>query len=327
MPRTTVVSVTFNSAETVGEMVDSLRPAIARGVVALVLVDNASRDDTPSRIDAWQREGLARAVHAGSNIGFGRGCNLGVRHADTEFVLLLNPDARIEPEGVLALERILDDEPDAAVVAPGIERPDGSLQPVGALPTLASMILERTRLQRPFLGAARPDRAGPPIATRWVSGAAFMVRRAVFESLGGFDPRFFLYFEESDLFRRILRAGHRVLAAGSVVCPHIGGHSAGTVASGRIAGSIAEHFIRSRNYYARKHFGVLPMAIADLAFATTLMLRGTLTRNPNDSAAWRARRTVPLFAMPASPHDPALGVARPAIDDRRRPAIATSDAA
>jgi len=298
MPRTTVVTVTYNSAETIGPMLESLRPAHAAGLVEIVIVDNASKDATLAALAPYEREGLVRLVHAEGNTGFGRGCNLGASHATTDFVLFLNPDARMDAVSIGALEAALDADPAAAVAAPAIERPDHTIQPIGMLPTGLSLIFERTRLHRVFLRPQRLERDQPSVRTRWVSGAVFMVCRETFNSLGGFDPRFFLYYEESDLFRRLLRRGHHILATGQAICHHIGGHSADSVQAGRIAGSIAEHFIRSRNYYARKHFGPVVMWLADAAFYTTLMLRGTLTCNPHDRATWKARKAFGLFVMP-----------------------------
>ncbi len=299
MARTTVVTVPYNSAETIGPMLDALRAAHASNLVEIVIVDNASRDNTLDALAPYQREGMLRLIPAGGNIGFGRGCNLGASHATTDFILFLNPDARLDTHSIRALEAALDADPLAAVVAPAIERPDHTIQPIGALPTSLSLILERTRLHRAVLRPQRLAHGDPSTRTRWVSGAVFMVRRQAFDALSGFDPRFFLYYEESDLFRRLLKRKHTILATGKAVCHHIGGHSADSVQAGRIAGSIAEHFLKSRNYYARKHFGWPIMALADLAFYTTLMLRGTLSKNPHDRAAWLARKAVPLFALPA----------------------------
>lgn len=299
MPRTTVVTVTYNSADTIGPMLDALRPAHAAGLVEIVIVDNASKDATLDALAPYEREGLIRVVHAGGNIGFGRGCNLGASHATTDFILFLNPDARMDTVSIGALEAALDADPSAAVAAPAIERPDHSIQPIGMLPTRCSLIFERTRLHRAFLCPQRLAKDQPAVRTRWVSGAVFMVCRETFNSLNGFDPRFFLYYEESDLFRRLLKRGHHILATGQATCHHIGGHSADSVQAGRIAGSIAEHFIRSRNYFARKHFGPMIMWLADAAFYTTLMLRGTLSRNPHDRAAWKARKLFGLCIQPA----------------------------
>ena len=309
MPRTTVVTVLYNSADTIGPLLESLRPAHAAGAIDIVLVDNQSRDATLDAVVPFKREGLVRLVHAGANIGFGRGCNLGAAHAADasnravgdpapEFFLFLNPDARLDADAIATLEQALDANPKAAIAAPAIERPDRTLQPVGMLPSRRSLILERTPLHSLVVCGQRPTPDADPAATTWVSGAAFMVRREAFEQVGGFDPRFFLYFEESDLFRRLSKAGHAILICPRARCPHIGGHSTESVESGRISGSIAEHFIRSRNGYARKHFGWLVMAMADLAFAATLWCRATFSRTSQARATWRARRPCGLFRVP-----------------------------
>lgn len=312
MARTTVVTVTYNSEATIAHMLEALRAARAAGKIEIVVVDNASSDETLASLAPYEDGGLVRVLSAGGNIGFGRACNLGASAATTEFVLFLNPDARLEAEDLARLEAVLDAHASAAVAAPVIELPDGSIQPVGAMPSWLGLALDRTPLHPIAHRTLRVPRDAEPIETTWVSGAAFLIRRAAFEAVGGFDPRFFLYYEESDLFRRLSRKKHQILACGNTRCTHIGGHSASTVQAGRISGAIANHFIRSRNHYARKNFGTLAMAAADLAFAATLMVRATLVRSPADRAAWRARRGVPMLALPAHPPtDPAQSTAGP----------------
>lgn len=301
MARTTVVTVTYNSSQTIGPMLDALRPAVAAGLIQIVVVDNASRDDTLGVLAPFERDALCRVVRAGGNIGFGRGCNLGATRASTEFVLFLNPDARLEPEAIRSLEAALDADPGADVAAPAIEQPDHTLQPVGVLPTPLGMMFERSPLHRVLIRPRRPVPGGPAAPTNWVSGAAFLVRRSAFDAIGGFDPRFFLYFEESDLFRRLRRRGRRILVVPRALCPHIGGHSAQTVQAGRISGSIATHYIASRNYYAAKHFGRPVMWLADLGFFTWIWLHGVLRSKPEDRATWHARRGVGLFILPGPP--------------------------
>jgi GT2 family glycosyltransferase len=324
MARTTVVTVTYNSQDTIGAMLEALRPARAAGVIEIVIVDNASRDGTLAALAPYERDGVCRVVSAGGNIGFGRGCNLGAAHAHTEFVLFLNPDARLEPEAIHALEQALDDHPDVDVAAPAIQEEDGQHQPVGALPSALGLIFERSPLHNRFFGSSRPTPGAGPSPTTWVSGAAFMCRREAFNALGGFDPRFFLYYEESDLFRRLLKRGRRILVVPRAICHHIGGHSAQTVQAGRIGICIAEHFIRSRNWYARKHFGAPVMWAADLAFFLTLWFRAVTSPRPADRVTWQARRGVGLFVLPSKPPSTPAGGDHPTSPGR--PGVPVSDA-
>src|SRR4051812_13334653 len=186
-----VVVVAFESAGTIDRCVRSVigDPAVA----SVVVVDNASPDDSA----AVARAAGAEVVHAGGNRGFGAGCNIGAGAGSAPFVLFLNPDAEVARGTAAGLAGHLAASPRTAAV--GSEVIDGAGRPqpsrrrspsVGRAPFepgLAARLDERHYRRR---GTAHVD---------WVSGACFMVRRAAFEAVAGFDERFFLYSEETDL--------------------------------------------------------------------------------------------------------------------------------
>jgi GT2 family glycosyltransferase len=195
----------------------------------IVVVDN-SDDDAH-----WQalREALpegARAVRAEGNLGFGRGCNLAMRHTDAPLLMLVNPDARLRPGCAGALRAAMAAEPRLAAVAPRQFLDDACawMLPPAWLPTaLRAWVAERTMREpalRPrWARAARAEslrcwRADAPLRQRALSGAVMMVRRAALEAsrtLPGelFDPRYFMYFEDADLCLRLRREGWRLALA------------------------------------------------------------------------------------------------------------------
>ena len=221
----------------------------------LVVVDNASGDDVADRL---RREvPAARVVREAANRGFGAACNRGARDTSPSrpYLLFLNSDAYVRSGAVEALVSALDGNPAAAVAAPRLRNPDGSLQPsIQRFPSPWRVFCESAGLaflsggRPPFSGhsATREDHEGSR-AVEAVKGAALLVRRSDFESAGGFDEEFFLYAEETDLLARFRRAGRRLLFEPRAEVVHEGGVSAGDRYFGELHASLGR--------YAAKHHG------------------------------------------------------------------------
>lgn len=280
-PRTTAIIVTFNSLATIDRALEGVREAFDAGELRVIVVDNASSDGSAEhvrRIHPW-----VQVVDSPGNVGFGRGCNLGVRHATTPYVLLLNPDAVLDRAGLEVLVRFMDDHPDCGAVGPAIKYPDGTLQHAGGLITPLGLVREALS-RRPGGGRRAIVPGGEPFPTDWLCGAVFMTRLSLYRRLGGMDSRFFLYFEETDLCRRILRSGNSLWAAGRCIARHDGGSSAQSAGDLMDNGCLPEHFYPSRFYFLSKHYGFVRAALAEaLAFVITFvpaMVRGVLRRRP-----------------------------------------------
>ena len=215
------VIVNYNARDHLLECVRSLR---AEGVGEIVVVDNASGDGSAAALAA--ADPAARLLATGSNLGFGTAANRGAAAATGHHLLILNPDAVVEPGTVKVLVEALDRDDAVAIVGPRIENPDGSVYPsVRTFPSLGDA------LGHAFVGFVRPsnrwtrrykmldwDHASPRDVD-WVSGTCMAVRRRAFEELGGFDESYFMYVEDVDLCWRAARGGWRVVyePAGRVV--------------------------------------------------------------------------------------------------------------
>ncbi|WP_037296289.1 glycosyltransferase family 2 protein [Roseobacter sp. AzwK-3b] len=229
--RVTVVTVAHNSLAVLPKMLAS----VPLGSTAIV-VDNASRD-AAALADLAQAHG-AQLIRNEDNRGFGPACNIGAAEAQSEFVLFLNPDARLGDGAIEALVTAADAHPMAVAFNPAIT--DGKGRPY----------FKRGSV---LLPASARLPAGWPDADREVpvlTGAAFFVRRAAFEAVGGFDPAIFLYHEDDDLALRLKTVGSLMFVHGARVT-HDAGNS--TVRSPASAAFKAFHMGRSRVYAARKH--------------------------------------------------------------------------
>lgn len=298
----TGVIVTYRSSKTIRECLAAARRCAQAGLMEVVVVDNASPDDTR---DILAREsGFARVILGDANIGFGRGCNVGLQAAASELVIFINPDAIVEPDAIRTIVKFMQDHPACAIAGPSISRDDGpGNQHVGGLLTPADVVSEALGLRR-TLNKRREMRQGDaPFRTDWVSGAMLIGRTSVLRNLGGFDPRYFLYWEETDLCRRVLDAGHEIWAIPSARVHHVGGVSANEEErddANRVRGCIASHYYQSRYYYLRKHFGAVPAACAEGAELVLLPL-ATIARRllgkPTKAPPLRRWRH-PMFRVP-----------------------------
>lgn len=294
----TAVVVTYNSRAVVADALSSLEESYRGGLLSKCLVvDNDSADGTAELVRTsfpW-----CTLIENRQNVGFGMGCNIGIERATTPHVLLLNPDATLPHSALKRLSAVLEERPRAGAAAPAIQEPDGGLQPCGGLLTPRRLVLEtlgrhdvQTDRRVIFPGA-------PPFRTSWVCGAIVLLRRAMLDQVGRFDPRYFLYFEETDLWMRAQRAGWEIWAVGEAVATHLKNQSAKTTGRRLYAGCIAEHYFRSRFRYLQNHFGWTAAAGAELIELAFMTARAAFhaTRGREIDAYW-TRLGAPIFGAP-----------------------------
>ena len=250
-----VVVVSYGSRATLR---DCVAPLSATAGVRVIVVDNASPDDALDTIADLD----VTVVRAGRNGGFSFGCNLGVAAGDAPYVLLLNPDARLDDGALDALRAVLDADPSAALAAPRILEDDGTPAPsLRRFPRLRTSLGQALFLHRliPAWDELIHDPAAyaVPSAPEWASGACMLVRRSALEQIGSMDERFFLYCEDTDLCRRIWDAGLTVRYTPDAVARHVGGVSGDR-------SSLRSVLTASRIAYARKHHSA-PAAHAEAA--------------------------------------------------------------
>jgi N-acetylglucosaminyl-diphospho-decaprenol L-rhamnosyltransferase len=233
------VAIQLVNYRTRAHLEECLPTVLADAPGALVLVlDNASGDDL-SELAARHPE--VQFVHGERNVGYGAGHNLLAARHDAAALLLLNPDTRfIEPRTV---ERLLEPlERDVHAVGPRLVSATGDWDPRdhGELHGFRARVAQAA-------GTSHYRRREEPVDAAWVSGACCLVAREAFDAVGGFDPEFFLYKEEEDLFLRIRQAGGRVRYQPSVTVRHDGAAvAARDVHMPESAARFADKHIRSR---------------------------------------------------------------------------------
>jgi N-acetylglucosaminyl-diphospho-decaprenol L-rhamnosyltransferase len=232
------VLVSYNSAPDLEGLLDCapLRDSFSR----LIVVDNASTDGSP---EMAERAGV-EVIRRSCNDGFGAAANAGIARTNGSLVALLNPDIRFDRDDVPARLAEHFADPRVGLVAPGLRLPDGLTQDSArVVPTPLDLLLRR---RERFRGAIRPTEA---TAVPWVVGAFMMLRRTAFESIGGFDEHFLLYFEDMDLCVRLTNREWKVLLDPEIVAAHR--HRAASRKS--ILGWSTRQHIRSAIHFYRTH--------------------------------------------------------------------------
>lgn len=285
-PRWAAVVVNYEAGSALVGCVASLLADDSAGCPEVVVVDNGSRDGSADAVRS--RFPDVPVVHPDANLGYGRAANVGIAATRAPVVAVLNPDAIVAAGTAAAVLARFDADGRIAAVGPRLLNPDGSHYPSArSAPSLGDAIghalLGTVAPTNRFTESYRQLDADPDAArdVAWVSGAALWLRRAALDRVGGWDERFFLFFEDVDLCRRLGADGWtiRYEPSGRVT------HSVGGSRARRPLRSIVEHHRAAYQYADKWWHGprrlLLPVAAAFLA------VRGALVAGVARSGARR----------------------------------------
>lgn len=273
MPRVDVVIVAYNSRD---ELRGCVEPLSGSPGVSIFVVDNACPERS---FEVAESLTGVRVIHMPRNGGFAYGCNAGWRAGDADYILFLNPDARLEPSELERLVQVLDTDPGVGVAGPRTLLEDGKLDwTIRRFPSLRSTYAQAIFLHRLAPRAswadevvrdpARYEQLGP---VDWISGACMLVRRSTLERVDGLDEGFLFYVEDIDFCRRVGKAGQAVVFAPEVTCVHEGGRS---LPRARLLPLLAA----SRLRYAKRHRGVVGVTLERVGIGLGEALRTIVGR-------------------------------------------------
>src|SRR6185369_8126202 len=236
------------------------------GLVGIsIVVDNSSSDGSDASVEGDPDFVLIRS---GTNLGFGKACNIGAQCGQSEFLLFLNPDAALHEDTLRKAFEFMQDPANVQVDICGVQLLDEHgrvARSCARFPSAAAFAAHAIGLDRvlPSLGHFMSEwDHGQTNAVEHVIGAFFLVRRSLFEQLGGFDERFFMYLEDVDFSYRAKQFGWLSVYLADVQAFHAGGGTSKEVKARRLFYSL-----RSRLLYACKHFskgGALIVMLATL---------------------------------------------------------------
>jgi len=279
-----LVTVTYSPGEALSALLDSL-PAASSRPVLVVLADNGSTDGSVEV--AADRPGV-QLLRTGSNLGYGGAANAGVAILAPEirWVLVINPDVVLGPGSIDAMLAAADRHPDAGAFGPLITTPDGVVYPSARhLPSIGAGIGHAVFgwwwPTNPWTRRYRQDAAEPVERTAgWLSGSCLLLRREAFAQVDGFDPAYFMYFEDVDLGDRLARAGWSSVYCPSALAVHEGGHS-----TERAPAAMADAHHRSAYRYLSRRYSAPWQAPLRLVLKWGLAGRAFLSRRSAKVAA------------------------------------------
>ncbi len=212
-PEISVVVINYNGQAYLEELLNSLSSQSFQDY-ELILVDNASRDDSLTTVRALRPD--CRTLEQETNLGFSRAANLGARLGAGRFLAFLNPDLKLHPDWLRELLHGADSDPRIAAVASKLllYQDPARLNGVGGMMNSLGYTWDR--------GMFETDRGqyDQPQEVLFASAGAALFRRSAFLEAGGFDERFFMYHEDVDLCWRLWLLGHRVVTAPKAVALH-----------------------------------------------------------------------------------------------------------
>lgn len=283
---TAIITVTYNCEDFIEDFLSALKGNLQSIAprAKLFVVDNASSDRTVDVIRRFvEAEGLQERVvllPQDTNLGFGTGCNVGADAAhelEPEYYWFLNPDTRVFPETQTELIKFFRLNPAADFVGSQLVNEHQQARPSAfRFPSVVSEFCRTLRLgvvDRLFpRGQIAIPVSNKPHRADWLTGASFMVKSGVFHRLGGFDPAYFLYFEEVDLFLRAKQQGFTCWFNPESKVYHYAGASTGISSSRKATKPRPQYWFDSRRYFYCKNHGQAYFALCDLAAMLGLSL-------------------------------------------------------
>ncbi|MBM3310488.1 MAG: glycosyltransferase family 2 protein, partial [Candidatus Aminicenantes bacterium] len=284
-PRVSAILVNYNDGPHLEACLEAVRASAPSGA-EIILVDNASTDGSADR--AAGRFPEVRLLRNPANVGFARANNRAVGESRGEFLLFLNTDAVLAPGAVEALLEEADKDARVGAAGPALVHSPGRYQvSFGRRVNFPSQFLQKMvvnpyrKAQLRF--ARKPRRVG------WLSAACLLCRREAFTGAGGFDERFFIYFEDIDLCLRMRKAGWKLLYVPAAAVVHKGG---ATTAPRRRSSRL--EYRRSQVAFYEKHNSRASLVLLR-AYVRAVLAFGRLTgsfRGPEGSGLWRDYRAL-----------------------------------
>ena len=255
MNKISIIIVSYNVRSYLSNSIDSILKSSIKNI-ELIIVDNNSFDDTVEYIS--QNYPSIKLIPNSSNVGFGRAVNQGARIANSDYLLILNPDTIIEEDTLKKLVNYIETNDKIGMVGPKILNADGSLQLSckRSFPTIKSAIPKILGLDKLFpnskwfgrynLTFLDPDKNHVVDA---ISGSCMLIRNKVFKKIGGFDEKFFMFGEDIDICLRVWKANFEVHYFPETKIIHFKGKSVKTAPY-----NSREAFYEAMDIYVEKHY-------------------------------------------------------------------------
>jgi GT2 family glycosyltransferase len=297
-PIVSIVMINYNSIDLTFQSLRSIQNVCAPGSYEVIIVDNASIDGSSAAIASnfpW-----VKLIQNESNIGFGRANNIGAEASIGKYIFLLNTDTWLINDAPRILAKYLEKNPLVFVCGPQQLKEDMQPQVVGgSLPSLSNLLWDHLHLWSLFSNSISwhfqvlgPHYEEQPKKYEYLMGSALMIPRKIWNQIGGFDPDFFFYYEESELCFRIKKLGGEIHLVSDAQIVHLHGGSTG----GRIGRETYESFLKlrtSERLFFQKTKGHAYWNIYRLFAMSLYWIKGKITGNPVIWNNYLAYKNVP----------------------------------
>lgn len=219
-----IIIITYNNADTIKRCLSSIKKQM--GVkLEIILVDNASTDQTVSIL---KKDSNLKIIIRNENGGFAKAANEGVKIATGFYILFLNPDTELEQTAIAELIQVIQKDRKIAMVGGKFISPIGNpMVSFGNFPSLLTEFFQKIRLHKIFPVGRYivPSLFSQGLFNKshqvdWVSGGFCLIKKDIFEEVGGFDENYFLYIEDIDLAKRIKDKGYKIVFCSQAKAVH-----------------------------------------------------------------------------------------------------------
>lgn len=260
--KVSVVYVNYKSFNELRKSITSIAKSKTKVKYEIIVVDNEGNSKLKNHL---KFEKGIKYIKSPKNLGYSAGNNLGAKYAKGKYLLILNPDTELKSGVIDKLVQFLDKNTNSAIVAPILVDIKGKilfqisskrLTPLIYIYTytIAAKIFPDNSIKKEFL--KENINSKKPYEVDVIPGSAFMIRKSIFDKIGGFDEKFFLYFEDNDICDRVRKAGYKIYKIPGARVFHDWRPADGSKV-------LKDIFEKSRFYYFKKHFGIVSAIIVE----------------------------------------------------------------
>lgn len=284
-----IIIVNYNTAKMLDDCIKSVKEKTTDLTYEIIIVDNNS--DKGSVSDLEKKHADVRFIFSSENLGFGRANNLGASKAKGKYLFLLNPDTLLINNAALVLYNFMENNPQTGICGGNMYK--GDMTPASSYYDIDFLTLEyKIIFNRKRHTGFNHTRA--PKAVNVIVGADLFIPTSLFNKFNGFDPDFFLYFEEVELCYRIQKAGYKIISVPEAEVIHLQGGSAENKNDELNKWSYQEHWYSKFVYFSKTkgEFKTALMYQISLLKLRLAILGFTIKKNPEKLNYWKKKEDV-----------------------------------
>ena len=256
-----ILIIEYNSEKWLCDCLDSIMGNIRDEIsYEVIVVDNYSGNKLGKNIS--DKYPSIEYIANKKNLGFGDGNNVGAAKANGDYLLLINPDTIVIGDAIQQLYQYISSHPKYGIIGPRlIQNTNGEEENdyYGDFPTLKSLLLRNNH--------TKIEETKDLFAAERISGACMMMKKEIFDRVGGFDSDYFMYFEDTDLCQKISNLGYRIAVLKKSSILHFGGKAHASTKQKKL------YYYASQNHYFQKHYGLFQETIMKIARWPLKMLK------------------------------------------------------